>query len=181
MVAIRPDLQSQSLGQAIKLEQKNIALKQGYTTMKWTYDPLLTKNANLNLKKLGAKVLKYNINEYGEVQSELYGALPTDRFEVTWDLTKNVPVEFPTMAAQLVSDNGTPTVDDKLLRSGDSAMILQVPLDHGAMRKDNPKLALDWQLAVRKVSVALLDGGYCVAAFRLGSNGKYGEYLFLRT
>ena len=53
--------------------------------MTWTYDPLLVRNARLNLVRLRARGVAFLPNLYGPLGG-LYGGLPTDRFEVLWRL-----------------------------------------------------------------------------------------------
>lgn len=196
MVAVSPSLQSKSIGYLIKLAQKEDALKRGISIIKWTYDPLISKNANLNIRKLGARIYKFNLNEYGILKSELYGEIPSDRFEVTWDLKQTEPVEFDDRDPQLLIEEAAGTVNiskpqirEELLAVPPPRLRLAIPTDHLELRKSNPALALEWQHVVRKVSLALLSsdgaqgisqGRYCVAGFRLAPGRDYAEYLFVR-
>jgi predicted GNAT superfamily acetyltransferase len=50
----------------------------------WTYDPLISRNAYLNVSKLGAVCNTYRRNEYGMLRDSLNEGLPTDRFQVDW-------------------------------------------------------------------------------------------------
>jgi predicted GNAT superfamily acetyltransferase len=181
MVAVSPSSQSKSIGYQIKLAQKQDALARGINLIKWTYDPLLSKNANINIRKLGAHVYKFLPNLYGEMRSDLYGSsFPTDRFEVSWDLTEPQPVEFPEAAPQLVELHaGAPVVVTRNLSAGADALLCRVPLDHTEIRKKDPDLALRWQAAIREVSTALLNGSYVVCGFRIAAEEHFGEYLFL--
>jgi predicted GNAT superfamily acetyltransferase len=179
MVAVIPTLQSKSVGEAIKLAQKKAALADGISVLKWTYDPLLSKNANLNLRKLGATVFTFVPNQYGEIKSDLYGSFPTDRFEVTWDLTKDNAVDFPANIESLIDIKfAHPQLNSAALKSGAADFSCPIPLEHAAMRKENPGLAREWQTVVRTLSMQLLDNGYCIANFRKSSDNKHGEYLF---
>lgn len=180
MVAVLPSLQSKSVGYEIKLAQKRDALSRGIALIKWTYDPLLSKNANINIRKLGACVYTFLPNLYGEMRSELYGSsFPTDRFEVSWDLTERPPVEFPETALQLVDLRaGVPVVLTRNLTAGTEALLCLVPLDHTEIRKTDPERALQWQAAIREISTALLNGSYAVCGFRITTDGHFGEYLF---
>ncbi|MBN8549110.1 MAG: hypothetical protein J0M12_07345 [Deltaproteobacteria bacterium] len=179
LVAVKPSLQAQSLGFEIKQAQKRDALEHGITNVRWTFDPLLTKNGNLNLRKLGARVYRFLPNEYGIIKSELYGEVRSDRFEVSWDLESDASIPFPEHSeCVLDAIEGQPSINQTLLRSGEQNLSMTVPLDIVALRQKNPARAREWQDAVAAVSQALLDGRYRVATFRV--NGERGQYLFER-
>ena len=53
--------------------------------MYWTFDPLVAKNAHLNLNLLGARVVEYVRDMYGTTTSPLHNGLATDRLIVVCD------------------------------------------------------------------------------------------------
>src|SRR6478672_11648756 len=54
MLAVVPRLQVHGVGFALKLAQRAVCLDHGITEVRWTYDPLVARNARFNLVKLGA-------------------------------------------------------------------------------------------------------------------------------
>lgn len=182
MLAVKPGLQSRSIGYEMKMAQRREALNIGITEIRWTYDPLLTRNANLNLRKLGAKVFSFIENKYGAMQSGLYGELPTDRFVVTWDLNNSTPDYFCETAEILLtpSPENMPLYNPQDLRTENSHYLCQVPLNHEQLRKSNPEMAAKWQMTIRAIAHELLDGRYAVAGFRVNDADNLGEYLFER-
>ncbi|MBH9788269.1 GNAT family N-acetyltransferase, partial [Clostridioides difficile] len=76
----------------LKYEQRAIAIERGYDLMVWTFDPLETRNAYLNLSKLKGICYTYIENCYGEMQDGFNKGLPSDRFEVSWHLTSDYVV-----------------------------------------------------------------------------------------
>ena len=56
MLAALPDRRRRGVGYALKLAQRAQALGQQIRVARWTFDPLLARNAWLNLGKLGAVV-----------------------------------------------------------------------------------------------------------------------------
>ncbi|MDM4762509.1 GNAT family N-acetyltransferase [Galbitalea sp. SE-J8] len=86
MVAVDPGLRAGGVGFAIKLAQRAECLDHGVAEMRWTFDPLIRRNAHLNLVKLGARVLAYRPHFYGELADAINGDDATDRFEVGWRL-----------------------------------------------------------------------------------------------
>ena len=82
--AVLPKYQNRGLGYQLKAAQRQMLLKQGLDHATWTFDPLETRNANLNLHKLGGVSSTYLRNVYGEMDDGLNAGLPTDRFLVDW-------------------------------------------------------------------------------------------------
>ena len=58
MLAVEPALQNAGIGIKLKLAQREHALKRGVSLMTWTFDPLQSRNAYLNIGKLAGVVRK---------------------------------------------------------------------------------------------------------------------------
>ena len=84
MLAVRPELQNSGLGARLKGYQRDTLLAQGITRMHWTFDPLESKNAYLNLNKLGAVAREYVQDMYGQTDSPRHMGIGTDRLVPTW-------------------------------------------------------------------------------------------------
>jgi predicted GNAT superfamily acetyltransferase len=90
MLAVHHDARNKGLGRRLKLFQRELLRPLGVERMFWTYDPLVAKNAFLNIVRLGARPTEYVIDMYGsDTHSALHSGLGTDRFIVAWDLTKD--------------------------------------------------------------------------------------------
>jgi predicted GNAT superfamily acetyltransferase len=86
MLAVVPDLQGSSIGTRLKDYQRARCEALGVKVIYWTFDPLVARNAHLNLNKLGARIDEFVGNMYGVTDSTQMGPLPTDRFVAAWDL-----------------------------------------------------------------------------------------------
>ncbi len=86
MLAVDPNARDQGIGRALKAFQRDAVRALGIGTMYWTYDPLVARNAHLNLNVLGADVAEYVPDMYGVTNSPMHDALGTDRFVVRWRL-----------------------------------------------------------------------------------------------
>ena len=84
MLAVVPELRDGGLGTRLKLAQREDALARGIELIEWTFDPLVAKNAYLNLHRLGAIARRYAHDFYGPTSSPLQGGLPTDRLYAEW-------------------------------------------------------------------------------------------------
>src|SRR2546423_6407382 len=86
MLATRPGRRHAGVGYALKLAQRARALDQGIHVARWTFDPLLARNAHLNMTKLGAIADRFHRNFYGEMTDTLNAGDRSDRLLVRWDL-----------------------------------------------------------------------------------------------
>lgn len=86
MNAVDPAARGRGIGVALKLRQRAVCLAHGVTEMRWTYDPLIRRNAHLNLVRLGAEVTRFLPDFYGRLDDAITGTDRSDRFEVRWRL-----------------------------------------------------------------------------------------------
>src|SRR5260221_393814 len=81
-----PDLQRRGVGARLKWAQREAALAQGVRLITSTHDPMQARNANLNLRRLGATASEFRADFYGITSASLHHGLPTDRLIVRWEL-----------------------------------------------------------------------------------------------
>jgi predicted GNAT superfamily acetyltransferase len=161
MLAVLPEYRNAGLGRRMKLAQRDDALERGFELMEWTFDPLESKNAYLNLTKLGALSRRYVADFYGPSSSPLQAGLPTDRLYAEWWLRS------PRVEAAL---RGEPEPLVALER-------IEVP-HRIAEWKRSPEFApqaAKLQLEVRHALQAAFARGLCVLAFERDpeANGTY--------
>ena len=84
MAGVDERYRNAGVGRKLKLFQREEALSRNIELMEWTFDPLEIKNAFFNIRRLGAIMRHYNINQYGVTTSALHGGLPTDRLIAEW-------------------------------------------------------------------------------------------------
>lgn len=75
------------IGETLKWRQRDLAVAVGYRRITWTFDPLQSRNAHVNLAKLGAYADAYEVNYYGELSDEMNRGVASDRLWVTWPIT----------------------------------------------------------------------------------------------
>ena len=119
-IAVHPDHRNRGVGEALKREQAAWCRANGYSAMRWTFDPLQLANAHLNLEKLGAYGITYHVNHYGTMGG-INGSLPSDRLTVYWDLVgrrpdvdETVRVEVPMVAPEQISSGAPEAVSARL-------------------------------------------------------------------
>src|SRR6476620_1297928 len=86
MLAAVPDRRHRGVGYALKLAQRAQALEQRIKVVRWTCDPLLARNAWLNMWKLGSVLDRCTRDYYGAMRDDLNVGERSDRFMVCWDL-----------------------------------------------------------------------------------------------
>ena len=68
MVGVAPAYQNQNVGYRLKLAQREHVLAQGIDLITWTFDPLESRNARLNFRKLGGTCNTYLREVYGHMR-----------------------------------------------------------------------------------------------------------------
>ena len=76
MVGVLEAHRNTGLGRLLKLEQRKRALEMGIKVIEWTFDPMQSMNAHFNLTKLGAVIIEYAENIYGEEFKKFFAAYP---------------------------------------------------------------------------------------------------------
>lgn len=89
MLAVLPEYRDQGLGYKLKRAQWQMVRNQGLDRIIWTFDPLMSRNAYLNIHKLGAVCNTYLRNFYGELADTMNRGLASDRFQVDWWVNTN--------------------------------------------------------------------------------------------
>ena len=181
MLAVRPEARDRGLGTRLKHYQRELVRPLGVETILWSFDPLVARNAHLNLNHLGARVAEYVRDMYGsETGSALHGALETDRFIAEWDLTGVAPRAggAPDPSAPVVNApaaDGTPT-DGPLVDA--PTVRVQIPDDIHAVLAADPALARRWRETTRRAFLWYLDRGYQVGGVgRVGGSGPVSYWL----
>ncbi len=167
----------QGIGLALKMAQREEALRRGLELITWTFDPLEARNGYINLHRLRTVACRYDRDHYGVMDDALNRGLPTDRFEVEWWIrTPFSPHRNPEGAAILLSagPEGEPRPADVQLSSVRS-LLVEVPRDFQEVKRRSPELAQRWRLATRAALEAALAAGFCGTDFT-----RDGRYLLVR-
>jgi len=161
MMAVAKDYQNKGIGARLKWAQRERALAEGRTFIKWTWDPMQARNAHFNLNRLGVTVDTYGDNFYGmdyfadPAQAlEDRPGLQSDRLFAHWDLTS------PRVVA--LASGKTHTIEAKPVAS------VAIPAEWSALVKRDTQRARDVQARVRGEFKHLFSQGLVCAAFERG-------------
>lgn len=167
MLAALPDRRHRGVGEALKLAQRAQALEQGIEVARWTFDPLVARNAWLNLGKLGAVVDRFARNFYGDMADAINEGERSDRFTVAWHLRREPgPHTVPQAPTDLLVRSGDPLPAP--VPSGDRparVATIEVPSEYLELRAASPLLATMWRDAIADAVEACLDAKMVGAAF----------------
>ncbi|MET3683065.1 putative GNAT superfamily acetyltransferase [Alkalibacillus flavidus] len=163
MLGILPDYQQAGLGERMKHEQARHAADMGYDMMTWTFDPLQSMNAYLNLTKLGARGAHYKVNHYGAMNDRLNQGLETDRIVIEWHFNDDKPVGLPDVTELTslvdVTDSVPKARVDRFDPSID-AFIVAIPRDFHQIKTDDLALAKTWRAETRQAFEKLFANRY---------------------
>jgi predicted GNAT superfamily acetyltransferase len=179
MMGVLPSWQSHNVGFQLKLAQAAWAREHDFKEIRWTYDPMETRNAALNIRKLGARVVDFLPNYYGSGLATAHQAgLPSDRFLVSWDVTSDTRENSPRNGVSLISViEGEPHLVEEALASDLESALLSVPLDFQKLKAHDFKLARRWQDAIRQAASMLLPKGYWISGFHADALQELGHYV----
>ena len=191
ILGVLPDYRNTGIGFALKRAQWQMVRHQGIDRITWTYDPLLSRNAHLNITRLGAVCNTYLRDAYGPLHDGLNVGLSTDRFEVDWWInTQRVQrrlsrrprlqldlAHFLAAGAQIVSpaqDNeqgwlapssSFPPLTEMDLGADSPLLLVEIPSDFLALKQTDPALASAWRFHTRTLFEDLFQRGYLVTDF----------------
>jgi predicted GNAT superfamily acetyltransferase len=154
MTAVLPEFRDKGVGYALKIDQWNWAKKKSYSHLSWTFDPLVRRNAKLNIAKLGVDISAYFPNFYGDMPDALNAGDESDRLMVSWRTEIDAP-----KARELITKPET------------SDVLIEIPEDIVAIRSKNQSESMKWRRQVRKQFTAAFEKNGKVIGF--SANNEY--------
>ena len=154
MTAVLPDFRDKGVGYALKIDQWNWAKKNNYSHLSWTFDPLVRRNAKLNIVKLGVDISAYFPNFYGEMPDALNAGDESDRLMVLWSTEIDAP-----KARELITH---PKPDD---------ILIEIPEDIVGIRSKDQSESMKWRRQVRDQFIAAFEKNGKVVGF--SANNEY--------
>jgi len=154
MTAVLDKFRDKGIGHALKIDQYKWAKQNKYKEITWTFDPLVARNAKLNILKLGVDISAYYPNFYGDMPDELNAGDESDRVMASLKVVGDLPT--PRTAI---------TTPDK------SAILIAIPSDIVAIRGKDLAENLRWRRSVRDEFVEVLARGGKVIGF--SENNEY--------
>lgn len=200
MLAVAPASRGAGLGVALKLAQREQALRQGAELIEWTFDPLQAPNAHLNFVGLGTVASEYLVDVYGQLDGPLHRGTPTDRLIAEWWISRphverrlaargagtapsalGVARSAELLDAPVVIETGEHggwlAPGEVRPDSASRRVLLPVPPRFSEMQRQDTALALAWRHATRQAFQACFARGYRAVDFFLDRDRGGGRYL----
>lgn len=169
MTAIASDFQHTGIGARLKWAQREKALQLGQRFIKWTFDPMQSRNAYFNLSKLGAVIRTYAENFYGTDYLTMPGRfsqqtnLDSDRLFAEWELDS-------LRVASFAKGETAAMIDEPIAE-------IRIPANWKAVVEDNPEKARTEQLRVRaEFQNAFAENLVCAGFERGAETSRYLLY-----
>ena len=171
MAAVKEKYRNRNIGSALKWHQRAWALDNGYETITWTFDPLVRRNARLNLVKLGVQVFDYFSDFYGDLPDALNSGDPTDRVIAKWSLlsdrvdeaARNLNLEIPSDSIPVALANVFEEPVRHELSTSSEKVTIYLPRDIIEIRSADNNSAMEWRLALRAELEPRLKSGWHIA------------------
>jgi len=196
LMAVEPKFRDLGLGFRMKLAHRKIALAAGLSAICWTYDPLQSRNAALNIGRLGSRAEDYLPNCYGRFESAIEKGLESDRFVVNWRigsaaverrLRDGRPREAQLallLKAERVNETrlnalGFPENRRVWINLSRSALLVEIPAETDRMRVQALNLARQWRLQARKIFERYFGLGYRAEDFIPPSPASDGRCFYV--
>ena len=154
MTAVIQEYRDKGVGYALKIDQWKWAKKKNYSRLSWTFDPLVRRNAKLNIVKLGVDISAYHSNFYGDMPDAINAGDESDRLMVSWSTNKDAP-----KARELITNPES------------SDILIEIPEDIVAIRSKNQSESMKWRRQVREKFMAAFEKNGKVIGF--SANNEY--------
>ena len=154
MTAVLNDYRDQGIGYALKIDQWEWAKKNNYKEITWTFDPLVARNAKLNLIKLGVDIFEYYPNFYGDMPDALNAGDESDRVMASWKVAGEKPLTKSVITNPEKSDT-----------------LIKIPEDIVTIRSKDISENLKWRHKVREEFMRAFEKGGKVVGF--SANNEY--------
>ena len=154
MTAVMRAHRDKGIGYLLKIDQWHWAKKNDYEEITWTFDPLVKRNAKLNLLKLGADISAYYPDFYGDMPDALNAGDVSDRLIASWKVKGSEPIPRK-----------------EIITAEPNDILIEIPEDIVAIRERDLAENLRWRHKVREqFTNALAKGGQVVG---FSANSEY--------
>lgn len=186
-MVVSREYRNHGLGAWLKFAQRDYALEHGIERVMWTFDPLLSMNAHLNLRKLGATSRRFYQDYYGT--NNTGGLSPmgySDRLRIEWRLTEEGVAQraqgsyeatsleqYLEAGAVIVNpaapdNDGFPTPPEQVRDPAGAVALVEIPRNYYEMAERKPDLITQWRAHNRQSLGWLIACGYAVVDFVSG-------------
>ncbi len=175
-LAVLSRYRGQGVGENLKRAQAKVAQQHGLKVMCWTYDPLRSVNAYLNIHKLGALSNRYIEQMYTVSSSPFDAGVSIDRLWVEWRLdgpvvnrSLNLEQAISTGKAKTVLSNQEDRPSQLILEDNRPIVVIQIPANIETVRENSLDRLIAWRSATRQAFTYYFAHKYQVHDYLIGA------------
>ncbi len=184
-LAVLPEYRGEKIGKKLKWAQRDNALKMGFDLVAWTTDPLIARNANLNIHSLGAVAQKYFTEYYQEIPAlSIAPSIPMDRFLMEWAIASsrveerrrreiNIKAVDDIPRALKANDFDPGIADVPNMNLKDDQLLVEIPTNIHEMARNHIERVRGWRVALRSVMLHYFHLGYAAVDFNFARNAYF--------
>lgn len=187
MMAVSPDEQNSGIGARLKWAQRERALRENISFIKWTWDPVQARNAHFNLNRLGVVVRSYAPNFYGtdynvharELEETTIG-IDSDRLVAEWDLRSPRVEELARRFQARIAGarDARAAHEDSINLSSPVAKVIEIPANWSALLSEDRAAARSAHARIRAGFEEAFAANLVCAGF--ARDGERPGYLLYR-
>jgi predicted GNAT superfamily acetyltransferase len=181
MLAVQPAARDRGIGTLLKRHQVERVRALGAERIDWTFDPLVARNAHLNVNRFGVEVRAYAPDMYSGTGSDLH-VFGTDRLIVSLPVSRRraarprPPEEAAAVAPFLNPRRGASALDARALSA--PCVRIRIPPDITAIAAADPAAARAWRSATRAAFTRALADGFAIVQLRSETDGDCAYVLW---
>ena len=183
-VGVDPNVRDSGIGRALKEYQRAEMLNIGVKEVYWTYDPLVARNAHLNINRLRALPVEYAVDMYdSKTFGDVQDGIGTDRFVVCWKIAKEPNsascsglTAAPDQESAPITVIGVtgPRPDSPMFAGG--RILVEIPWEIDEVQRASQKAAGCWREVSRDAFLLASEHGYKVIGFRRDHEQRRAYY-----
>jgi chorismate synthase len=188
MTGVSKEYQSKGVGYLLKQKQREVSLERGFDMIAWTFDPIISRNARFNFRKLGVVARNYLVNYYGPMDDAINFGWDTDRFLCEWYLRtdrldrirafERRDLRGAFEATRKGGEEPFPKCLDWNVDLGAREVLVDIPSDVVKLKGKSLEEARRWRTATREVFQAYFGAGF--TAVSLLEHDKGFRYLLVK-
>lgn len=196
-LGVHPDYRTRGIGYLLKLEQRKAILEQDIHLATWTYDPLLSLNAHLNVRRLGVVCNRYIRDAYGSMRDGLNIGLPSDRFDIDWyvnsphvidrvekglrpiGLSDYLQEGAVVLNPSVMAENKLIYPPEQITAPQSSMVLVEIPSDFLHLKEVDFELARAWRVLTRELFERAFGADYLVSDFLFVKDGGESRSYYL--
>ncbi len=172
MLAVHPAWRDHGIGRRLKQYQREYLRELGVEVMHWSFDPLVARNAHLNVNVLGARLVEYVPDMYADTGSDLH-TFGTDRWVAEWPVSPLAGALPEAVAGHRQAPVWSGHSDGAGGNGGSHGEVdapppvvrVEIPLDAETAGPTALPELLGWRQRTRAAFLCLLGRGYGVRSF----------------